>query len=360
MNATTDALGLALSANEPILLWGSPGSGKSTVVNQIAASLGWPIEVVIASIREPSDFAGLPFVVNGSVSLSPPRWAEALRDVEHGVVFFDELTTAAPSVQAALLRVPIERVVGDTKLGAGIRVVAAANRSADAAGAWELSAPTANRFCHLDWQPSPFDIADGFIGSFPEVLAPHLPADWAHLVPIVRSEIGGFLRSRPTLVTCLPDDIVRAGRAWPSPRTWAMAARLLAAARSASVSDACSDLLVAGCVGAGAAHEFLTWRRDFDLVDPEFLLADPTSIKMPRRSDHAFAVLAAVVAAVISNNTPERWERAWAVVHEFVAADKHDVAAIAARQLARNRPAGANPPRRVADLFPLLQEAGLV
>jgi hypothetical protein len=39
----------------PLLLWGSPGTGKSSVVG---ASLGWPTEGVIGSIREPADFAG--------------------------------------------------------------------------------------------------------------------------------------------------------------------------------------------------------------------------------------------------------------------------------------------------------------
>ena len=77
VNATTEALGITLAANEPVILWGTPGSGKSTVISDIATSYGWPIQIVIASIREPSDFAGLPIVTNGTVSFSPPRWAAA-------------------------------------------------------------------------------------------------------------------------------------------------------------------------------------------------------------------------------------------------------------------------------------------
>jgi hypothetical protein len=37
----------------------------------MAAAMGWPCETVIASIREPSDFAGLPVVVDGQVRLAP-------------------------------------------------------------------------------------------------------------------------------------------------------------------------------------------------------------------------------------------------------------------------------------------------
>jgi predicted GTPase len=41
-----------------VLLWGSPGTGKSSVVGALGESLGWPTEGVIGSIREPADFAG--------------------------------------------------------------------------------------------------------------------------------------------------------------------------------------------------------------------------------------------------------------------------------------------------------------
>ena len=97
---------VALSANVPWLMWGEPGVGKTSAVLDMAAAAGLPCEVVIASIREPSDFAGLP-VVDGAelVRFAPPRWAERLSAEGRGVLFLDELTTAPPAVQAALLRV---------------------------------------------------------------------------------------------------------------------------------------------------------------------------------------------------------------------------------------------------------------
>ena len=54
-------------------------------------------------------------------------------------------------MQAALLRVVLERVVGDLELPADVAVVAAANPPEQAADGWDLSAPLANRFCHLEW-----------------------------------------------------------------------------------------------------------------------------------------------------------------------------------------------------------------
>src|SRR5262249_51485082 len=150
-SSALEALAVAVAAGVPVLLWGSPGTGKTSAVVALGASLGWPVETVIGSIREPSDFAGLPVVSDGSVSLSPPSWATRLCAAGRGLLFFDELTTAPPAVQAAMLRVVLERVVGDTHLPAGVRVVAAANPPDEAADGWELSAPLANRLVHLDW-----------------------------------------------------------------------------------------------------------------------------------------------------------------------------------------------------------------
>ena len=58
----TEALGTAIAARVPVLLWGAPGTGKTSVVQALAVAAGLPSETVIASIREPSDFAGLPVV----------------------------------------------------------------------------------------------------------------------------------------------------------------------------------------------------------------------------------------------------------------------------------------------------------
>ena len=110
---TSQALALAVATGVPVILWGSPGTGKTSVVKALASSWQLPCEVVIASIHDPTDFSGLPIVTRGSVSLAPPAWARRLADLGSGILFLDELTTVPPAVQAALLRVVLERTVGD-------------------------------------------------------------------------------------------------------------------------------------------------------------------------------------------------------------------------------------------------------
>ena len=146
-NATVlEALSLAVAARVPVLLWGPPGAGKSSAVEDMCRSIDLTFEVVIASIREPSDFSGLPVITENGVEFAPPRWAKTLAEAGNGVLFLDEISTAPPAVQAALLRVVLERVVGDLALPDELAIVAAANPPDQAADGWDLSAPLANRF----------------------------------------------------------------------------------------------------------------------------------------------------------------------------------------------------------------------
>lgn len=360
---TRQALALAVAARIPALLWGGPGIGKTSAVAEMAEASGWPCEVVIASIREPSDFAGLPIVAEGatSVRFAPPRWGERLAAEGRGLLFLDELSTAPPAVQAALLRVVLERTVGDLTLPDEVAIVAAANPPDQAADGWDLSAPLANRFCHLDWTLDAAEWSTGVLAGFGQPPIPEVERDvLAQLLPGQLGSIGAFLRARPHLLHAVPSTAAEAGRAWPSPRSWHTAAELLATCEAAVADEGVAALLVMGCVGAAAGAEYLAWREELDLPDPEAVLADPDRFELPDRGDRAHAALSAVTAAVLANNTAPRWEAAWRAI-AAATRDRHgDVALASVRALIQHRPTGGAPPPEVlTQMAPLLRTAGL-
>ncbi|MEU7833899.1 AAA family ATPase [Nonomuraea sp. NPDC049129] len=362
-NPQLEALALAVSANLPVLLWGEPGIGKSAGLQQLAAGLGVPLETVIASVHEPSDFAGLPIIgddpATTGVPMAPPDWAVRLAAAGRGVVFFDELSSAPPAVQAALLRVVLERRVGSLSLPEPVRVVAAANPPSSAADGWHLSPPLANRFVHLQWTHDPRTVARGMAGTWPAVPLPLIdPARVPSAVARARGVISGFLTARPGLAHHLPGDAESRGRAWPSPRTWEMVLRLLAVGYAAGADQKAVAAAVIGAVGDGTGLELLAYLEQLDLPDPDRVLANPGAFALPERGDRQLAFLTAVVSAVQSDLTRRRWEAGWAVLAKAVDAGVPDVAARAAGDLAAMRDTDWPVPSGIDAFLDLLQLSG--
>lgn len=362
MNQTDclQALQVAVTANVPVLVWGDPGAGKTAAINALVRAMGCHLETVLASLREPSDFSGLPVVVDGDVRMAPPDWARRLAGRTDAVCFFDEISTAPPSTQRALLRVIHERVVGDLALGAEVRMVAAANPAEVAAGGWDLTPPLANRFLHLDWKVDPAVVATGMTGRWPDpqplVIDPLWPSNLTYHAAVV----SGFLSARPELAHQLPNDPSSAGRGWPSPRSWEAVVRVLAACEGTGISTEARLGLVAGLVGDGPAIEFARFERDLDLPDPERLLADPESYTRPTRDDQVHAVIAAVTSAVHRQLTPERWTRAMQVFSTAAATGTVDIAALGVRILAPLRPDDAVIPETLLVFGDILIAAGVL
>ncbi len=363
-DATLRAIGVCVATRIPFLLWGEPGAGKTAVIESASGS-GWHVETLICSHYEPSDFAGLPIVTGDHVSLAPPGWARRVAAQEGpSIVFFDEWTTASPAVQAAALRPLTHGEVGALKLPDRVSFGAAANPADIAAAGWELAAPTANRFVHLDWALPLEVFAESIVtGQWPELEVPELTASYDVELAVARSLVAGFLRARGGLLSAVPKDAASRGRAFPTPRTWDYAARLVAACRVADTGPEVLRLLVDGVIGASSGHEFLAWIRALDLPDPEKALADPASIDFTgMRPDRVHVTLQSVLAAVTGAPSPERWTAAMSVCVHAANAVGVDPAVPVVRALLRGttRPPGAALPEGMAVFVAPLALAGLL
>lgn len=279
--STTDAtaaVAIALLANVPLALRGAPGTGKTSLLRYMAHKFNWPIHSMTATIHDPTDLAGLPFLsTNGSLeshtNRAPLEWAfalanEAAKHEGNGLVFFDDVGYASTAMQNSLLQVVQERRVGDFQLPSGVRCAAALNPLTTTTGAHPLAAPLANRMIHVTWTPNAESWANGFLSGW-HVELPALPEGWRHRYAITRATVAAFIRERPSLLHNEPADEKGRGDPWPSGRTWDMLTTALAACDAAGASATVRRILATGAVGEEAGLEYLTWERKETLRRPE-------------------------------------------------------------------------------------------
>lgn len=343
-NPMMRALAASIRANVPVLLWGLPGQGKTAVLESHGAAWGFHVETVVGSIREASDFLGLPLDVGGEVHYAPLAWARRLADAERGLLFLDELTTAAPSVQRAMLRILQEREVGELRLPETVSIVAAANPPSVAVDGWDLPAPISNRMIHLDWHLDTDEWLSGVITDFAHsepvgidaMLGEASDADIAR----VRGAVTAFLRTRPDFTDKLPTDPALAGKGWASRRSWTNVMKVLA--HLGPHDEDAALLVVKGGVGEGAAIEFLNWLATADLHDPQDVLADPSIVDWANeRPDRLFALIQSVTALTLMRGDKDTWRRGMAVMTYCAEGKRPDVAMPGAKALLSCMPKGA-------------------
>ncbi|WP_321777542.1 MoxR family ATPase [Sulfurimonas sp.] len=143
----------------PSFLWGAPGVGKSSIIKQIAQSKGMEFIDLRLALMDPTDLKGIPFYDKDSHTAlwAPPAF---LPKEGRGILFLDELNTAAPSVQASAYQLILDRKVGEYCLPSGWAIIAAGNRESDRGVTYRMPAPLANRFVHFEMEVDACDWRD--------------------------------------------------------------------------------------------------------------------------------------------------------------------------------------------------------
>ena len=142
----------------PVFLWGAPGIGKSSIVAQIAKEQNIGFIDLRLSLLDPTDLRGIPYfhTVKETALWAPPVFLPDGKE-EKGILFLDELNTAAPMVQASAYQLILDRKIGEYTLSDGWAIVAAGNRESDRGVVFRMAAPLSNRFVHLEMEVSTSD-----------------------------------------------------------------------------------------------------------------------------------------------------------------------------------------------------------
>jgi len=226
----------------PVFLWGPPGIGKSDLIEGIASDMNALVIDLRLGQMEPTDLRGIPFYNRdtGTMDWAPPvdlpntELAEKYNNI---VLFLDELTSGAPSVQAAAYQLVLNRKIGNYNLPDNVVIVAAGNRESDKGVTYRMPTPLANRFVHLELKVD----FDSWV-------------DWAVVNKIHRDVVGYLTFAKGDLYDF---DSKSSSRAFATPRSWTFVSELIDDRMDANTMTN----LIAGTVGEGLAIKFMAHRK---------------------------------------------------------------------------------------------------
>lgn len=274
------------------MLWGPPGVGKSDSLKTVSSIVEEKTgkKVVITDVRlllfNPVDLRGIPVPdVNRefAIWLKPEIFQMSDSDDIINILMLDEISAAAPSVQAAAYQITLDRKIGEHKLPDNCYIVCAGNRIQDKSVAYKMPKALANRLTHFE-------------------IAPDLE-DWkAWAIPAgIDSRIIGFLNFKPSFLYQF--DSSSDDNAFATPRTWEMADNYIKIFNSIDGAYKC----IAGCLGLGVAGEFKRYCEVYSKIPNVQDIFDGKEIEIPTSPDILYS-LSAAIAGRIGSATKEQLE----------------------------------------------------
>jgi hypothetical protein len=132
------------------MLHGRPGVGKTELVQTLAERKGASLYDLRLTTIEPQDLRGLPFYDHEKGRTVWYRPEDLPDDPDRpAILFLDELTAAAPTLQPTVYGLLQERRVGRHRLPDSVFIVAAGNMVEDGAIAYEMGTALSDRLIHV-------------------------------------------------------------------------------------------------------------------------------------------------------------------------------------------------------------------
>ena len=222
---------LTIATVRPVFIWGAPGIGKSSIVEQFSQEMGLECVSLLGSQLAPEDIMGVPQIMDGKSRFCPP---EIIAKDKPYCLFLDELNACSQEVQKAFYSLIHDRRIGEYHLPEGSIIIGAGNRAQDNAIVKTMSSALINRMFHV------------------ELVASH--RSWLHwagkegLHPYVLEYIGlrpDHLWSQPT----------KTEEPFSTPRSWHMLSDALYS-YGESIKEKEIEILVYGCLSAHHATQF--------------------------------------------------------------------------------------------------------
>ncbi len=222
---------LNVAITRPVFIWGPPGIGKSSLVQEFAGAVGLPCVSLLGSQLAPEDIIGVPQIIDGKSRFCPP--AMIARDDPY-CLFLDELNACSHEVQKAFYSLIHERRVGDYMLPDGSIVIGAGNRAQDQAIVRPMSSALLNRMVHVQLRAATKDWLE-----------------WAYLNQI-HHWILDYIQQRPDHLWVQPP---KTEEPFSSPRSWHMLSDALHEFGE-EISENMLEAVVFGCLSAAHAGQF--------------------------------------------------------------------------------------------------------
>lgn len=212
------------------------------------------------SQKDSTDLQGLPNIGEDKkvVEWLINNWLFVLTNPNaKGIVFFDEMNLAPPSVQASAYQIIRDKCMGDVKLSDDICIISAGNTLEDRANVFEMAKPLCNRFIHATLLPPSIEEW----------------SDWANEHD-VDNRIIAYLQYKPDELFMFNPDSPE--NTFPTPRAWAEFVSPLI--KGLNHNSSMFQKYVASAVGSGIAIQFTEFQRLTDTIDFKKILKNPILI----------------------------------------------------------------------------------